>query len=188
LSDATVADPVFTPTAAGTYTFRVTAVNKDQCTKTESITIKVIDVRCGDAKKVAQVLVCVDGVAECVAPQAVHRLLTQAKGKLGACGTTAAGRVSAEDREDVSGAQVSAWPNPFSRSVTIDIVPESSGYATYEVSSPQGVLVRRLFAGPVESGRLLRLELDGSGLPSGVYVGRFISEGNVHTLKLILKK
>jgi hypothetical protein len=188
LSDATVADPVFTPTAAGTYTFRVTAVNKDQCTKTESITIKVVDVRCGDAKKVAQVLVCVDGVAECVAPQAVHRLLTQAKGKLGACGTTAAGRVSAEDREDVSGAQVSAWPNPFSRSVTIDIVPESSGYATYEVSSPQGVLVRRLFAGPVESGRLLRLELDGSGLPSGVYVGRFISEGNVHTLKLILEK
>jgi hypothetical protein len=96
--------------------------------------------------------------------------------------------VSAEEREEGSGAQVSAWPNPFSRSVTIDILPESSGYATYEVSSPQGVLVRRLFAGPVESGRLLRLELEGSGLSSGVYVGRFISEGNVHTLKLILKK
>ncbi len=62
------------------------------------------------------------------------------------------------------------------------------GYALIEVSSPQGVTVKRLFAGLRESGKLLRLEMDGSSLSSGVYVGRFISEGNVHTLKLVLKK
>jgi hypothetical protein len=83
---------------------------------------------------------------------------------------------------------VVAFPNPFSRTVTIDIRPETSGYATYQVTSPQGVLVKRLFAGQVEAGKVLRLELDGSGLSSGVYVGRYVSNGEVHSTKLILKK
>jgi hypothetical protein len=185
LSNANVADPVFTPTKVGSYTFTVTAVNSDQCTKTASISIKVVDVRCGTAAN-PKVLVCNKGRAQCVTPGEVANLLRKGA-TLGACGTTTA-RVSSEERESVSGAQVNAYPNPFSRSVTIDIVPESSGYATYEVNSPQGVMVKRLFAGYVESGKLLRLEMDGSSLSSGMYIGRFVSEGNVHTLKLVLKK
>jgi hypothetical protein len=182
---ATTATTAVSPQATTTYTLTVT--DAAGCvSSTASVTVRVVNVRCGNNPNNLKVLVCNKDMAQCVAPGRVASLLRKGA-TLGACGTATA-RVSAEDREDVSGAQVSAWPNPFSRSVTIDIVPESSGYATYEVSSPQGVLVRRLFAGPVESGRLLRLELDGSGLPSGVYVGRFISEGNVHTLKLILEK
>jgi hypothetical protein len=171
-----------------TTTYTLTVTDAAGCvSSTASVTVRVVNVRCGNNLNNLKVLVCNKDIAQCVAPGRVANLLRKGA-TLGACGTTATARVSAEEREEGSGAQVSAWPNPFSRSVTIDILPESSGYATYEVSSPQGVLVRRLFAGPVESGRLLRLELEGSGLSSGVYVGRFISEGNVHTLKLILKK
>ncbi len=182
---ATTATTAVSPQTTTTYT--VTVTDAAGCiSSTASVTVRVVNVRCGNNPYNLKVLVCNKDIAQCVAPGRVANLLRKGA-TLGACGTAAA-RVSAEDREAVSGAQVNAWPNPFSRSVTIDIVPESSGYATYEVSSPQGVTVKRLFAGYVESGKLLRLEMDGSSLSSGVYVGRFISEGNVHTLKLVLKK
>jgi len=185
LSDANAAAPVFTPTAAGTYTFTVTAVNGDQCTKTQSITITVVDARCGTPTN-AKVLVCNKGRAQCVTPAEVANLLNKGA-KLGACGTTIAARESAED-EAATAAQVVAFPNPFSRTVTIEVRPETSGYATYQVTSPQGVLVKRLFAGQVEAGTTLHLELDGTNLSSGVYVGRYVSNGEVHTTKLVLKK
>jgi hypothetical protein len=130
--------------------------------------------------------VCNKGKAQCVTPSEVANLLRKGA-TLGACGTTIAARESAEGAEGTA-ATVVAFPNPFSRSVTISIVPETSGYATYQVTSPQGVLVKRLFAGQVEAGTTLRLELDGTNLSSGVYVGRYVSNGEVHTTKLVLKK
>jgi Ni,Fe-hydrogenase III small subunit len=47
LSNATIANPVFTPTAAGIYTFTVTATNEFGCKNTATVTITVMDVRCG---------------------------------------------------------------------------------------------------------------------------------------------
>jgi hypothetical protein len=185
LSSTTIANPVFTPTEAGTFTFTVTAVNKDQCTRTASVTITVVDARCGTPTN-PKVLVCNKGKAQCVTQSEVANLLRKGA-QLGACGTTIAARESAQGEEAVA-AQVVAFPNPFSRTVTIDILPETSGYATYQVTSPQGVLVKRLFAGQVEAGKTLHLELDGSNLPSGMYVGRYVSNGEVHATKLILKK
>ncbi len=145
----------------------------------------MIDVRCGNDPKNPKVLLCSKGKTVCVNPAEVPALLNKGA-KLGACGAVAT-REAAEDLA-VTAAQVVAFPNPFSRTVTIDIRPETSGYATYQVTSPQGVLVKRLFAGQVEAGKVLRLELDGSGLSSGVYVGRYVSNGEVHTTKLVLKK
>jgi hypothetical protein len=185
LSDAKAAAPVFTPTAAGTYEFTVTAVNKDQCTKRAKITITVVDARCGTPAN-PKVQMCMRGRTICVESKDVPNLLKN-KATLGACGTVIAAREAAESFE-VPAAQVVAFPNPFSRTVTIDIRPETSGYATYQVTSPQGVLVKRLFAGQVEAGTTLRLELDGTNLSSGVYVGRYVSNGEVHTTKLVLKK
>jgi Ni,Fe-hydrogenase III small subunit len=47
LSNAAIANPVFTPTAAGIYTFTVTATNEFGCKNTATVTITVMDVRCG---------------------------------------------------------------------------------------------------------------------------------------------
>ncbi len=75
---------------------------------------------------------------------------------------TIAARVSVASAEVAIGTKVLACLNPFSRSITIDIVPVASGYATYEVNYPQSIMVKRLFAGRVEAGRLLPLTLDGA--------------------------
>jgi hypothetical protein len=48
--------------------------------------------------------------------------------------------------------------------------------------------VKRLYAGNTEAGQVQRLELDGSQLAEGLYVGRLITKGRVQTLKLVLKK
>jgi hypothetical protein len=180
---ATTATTSVSPSKGTTYT--VTVTDALGCKSTASVKVSVIDVRCGNDPKNPKVLVCSKGKTQCVNPSEVPPLLNKGA-KLGACGAVAS-RESAEGAE-VTAAAVVAFPNPFSRSVTIDIRPETSGYATYQVTSPQGVLVKRLFAGQVEAGKVLRLELDGSGLSSGVYVGRYVSNGEVHTTKLVLKK
>jgi hypothetical protein len=163
---ATTATTSVSPSKGTTYT--VTVTDALGCKSTASVKVSVIDVRCGNDPKNPKVLVCSKGKTMCVNPGEVPALLNKGA-RLGACGAV-------------------AFPNPFSRTVTIDIRPETSGYATYQVTSPQGVLVKRLFAGQVEAGKVLRLELDGNGLSSGVYVGRYVSNGEVHTTKLVLKK
>jgi hypothetical protein len=180
---ATTATTSVSPTRGTTYT--VTVTDALSCKSTAEVKVSVVDVRCGNDPKNPKVLVCSKGKTVCVNPSEVPPLL-QKGARLGACGAVAS-REAAEGAE-VTAAQVVAFPNPFSRTVTIDVTPQTSGYATYQVTSPQGVLVKRLFAGQVEAGKVLRLELDGSNLSSGVYVGRYVSSDEVHTTKLVLKK
>ncbi|MFC5480912.1 family 10 glycosylhydrolase [Massilia suwonensis] len=75
----------FTPTAAGSYTFSVQAVSANGCPAPASVTVQVIDARCGDGK----VAVChkpEQGSAGtiCVAPSAVQAFIRKAE-TLGSC-------------------------------------------------------------------------------------------------------
>lgn len=56
LDNATIANPVFTPTIAGTYTFSVIVTNEFGCSASTSVTINVLDVRCGN--KNDKILMC----------------------------------------------------------------------------------------------------------------------------------
>ena len=47
LSNANIANPVFAPTAVGTYTYTVTSNTPGGCTARAQITLHVVDVRCG---------------------------------------------------------------------------------------------------------------------------------------------
>ncbi|UGQ44845.1 family 10 glycosylhydrolase [Massilia endophytica] len=86
LSTATGAVTQFTPAAAGTYSFTVQATNQNACSAAGSVTIPVIDARCGGDK----VKVCKKsgGTSHeiCVAPSAVPAHLKKDGGVLGSCG------------------------------------------------------------------------------------------------------
>jgi len=179
---ATTATTSVSPSSGTTYT--VTITDALGCKSTASVRVNVVNVVCG-SRTSPKVLVCMRGRTLCVESKDVPDLLKN-RATLGACGAVPA-REAAEEVE-ATAATVVAFPNPFSRTVTIDVTPQTSGYATYQVTSPQGVLVKRLFAGQVVAGQALRLELDGTNLSSGVYVGRYVSNGEVHTTKLVLKK
>lgn len=193
LSDAKIANPVFTPTKAGTYTFTVTAVNADQCTKMASISIKVIDARCGDGNKMDKVLVCVDGITECVAPKAVHKLLTEAKGKLGNCNTAIAG-TNATARKDASEADLSnssrvvTYPNPFSDHTTISFTADESAFSTLKVYDMTGQQVETLFEGYTEGGVTYTETFKGAANKAGIYIYRFVNGNTVKSGTMLLVK
>jgi uncharacterized lipoprotein YddW (UPF0748 family) len=84
---ASGATAIFTPTAAGTYTLTAQALSENGCPAVASVTVPVIDARCGDGK----VAVChksgkdsgKDG-SVCVAPSAVQAFIRKGE-TLGAC-------------------------------------------------------------------------------------------------------
>src|SRR4029078_5230398 len=56
LSNPTIFNPIFTPAAAGNYLYTATATNASGCIANSSVTLKVIDARCGFRNK--GVMVC----------------------------------------------------------------------------------------------------------------------------------
>lgn len=83
-----------------------------------------------------------------------------------------------------------AWPNPFNPRTTFDLVLARDGNASVTIHDVRGRQVRRLFAGPVPSGRRT-LEFDGlddQGRPlaSGVYYARLVALGEIDTSSMVL--
>jgi len=76
----------FAPTLAGSYTFSAQAISENGCPAVASVTVSVIDARCGDGK----VALCHkpgkgDSGSMCVAPSAVQAFVRKGE-TLGACG------------------------------------------------------------------------------------------------------
>jgi uncharacterized lipoprotein YddW (UPF0748 family) len=86
LSNAAGAVTQFAPSAAGTFSFTVQATNQNACSAASSVTIPVIDARCGGDK----VKVCKKSGGSsheiCVSPNAVPAHLKKDGGVLGSCG------------------------------------------------------------------------------------------------------
>ncbi|WP_439880304.1 T9SS-dependent M36 family metallopeptidase [Pontibacter sp. MBLB2868] len=179
LNSTTAAEPVFTPTKAGSYTFTVTALNEFKCKRQATITITVVDVRCGDKKKRDKVMVCVDGENNCADPRAVDAMLTKAGGKLGDCSLNmsvasasiaASGLVKEEDTEFIQ-----SYPNPFSESTTISFKAKETGYTLLKVYDITGREVETLFEGNADSGKTYSYSFKGTNKKSGVYIYRIIN-------------
>lgn len=128
LSDATMADPVFTPTQEGVYPFTVTVTNGEGCQAKASVTITVIDVRCGN--KNDKVEVCHKGSSKCIAAPNVEDHLAHGD-NLGACNTTASSTARyssvhedkyADEHEDKLAVQplLRSYPNAFTETTTIE--------------------------------------------------------------------
>jgi hypothetical protein len=183
---ATTATISVSPATTTTYT--VTVTDALGCTSTADVTVNVVNVVCGTAKN-PKVLVCNRAGREvCMDAKDVPNHLKNG-GTLGSCSLRATSVASVVDADAlIEGLKVMAYPNPFSSLLTIEITAEEAEYVTFEVYDIRGSLVKRLFSGTTEAGRVQRLELDGTQLAEGLYVGKLITKGQVQTLKLVLKK
>ncbi|SFQ41334.1 T9SS-dependent M36 family metallopeptidase [Hymenobacter arizonensis] len=188
LSATNVANPVFTPTAAGTYTFTVTAVNANVCTRTASITIKVMDVRCGKNRKVA---VCFKGKEMCVDAADATALLNRERGEatIGACGTqargTAEGTVASAPLP--FDAALTAAPNPANAKTTLAFTLAESGAYRLEVVNTLGAVVSVVAQGNGEAGETLSHEFSRGNLAAGLYMARLVSGGKSHFTRIVLQ-
>jgi hypothetical protein len=177
LSSTTVADPVFTPTAAGSYTFTVTAYN-GTCSATSSVTITVEDVRCGKGK----VLVCHNGKPICISPAAVEAHLRNHRGdKLGNCTP-----VLATDHNLIIA--LKTYPNPFRDRTNIEFSLNEDGNYRLELYNANGKMLGIVAQGRGKTGNLVQHELEGKRLMEGVHYLRLITENEIQTVRLILKK
>ncbi|MDO6392064.1 T9SS-dependent M36 family metallopeptidase [Pontibacter sp. BT731] len=188
LSATTGASVTFTPKAAGTYTFTVRAVNGDGCIKHQSITITVVDVRCGDGKKQDKILVCVDGVAECVAPNAVPYLLTAAKGTLGSCGLAATTTATAKAEISAERMALRAVPNPFGAKTDIGFTLTKDGTYTLEVLDMRGSVVTVLAQDTGRAGEHKTYQFEKGKLANGLYIARLVTDEGVSFIRIVMQK
>jgi extracellular elastinolytic metalloproteinase len=212
LSSYTAASPVFTPTTAGVYTFEVTAVNENECTRYNSITITVVDVRCAEENEekptrgrgatnrpvVAKVLICKDGVAECAATTAIPRLLENGGASLGPCsGTTGvtAAYTPAASMESTSASlnvdpetAIRNYPNPFTGATTLSFTVKESTFTTLKVYDVTGRELATLFSGEANAGEVYNTEFKGENLSKGVYFYRLVNGSASKTGTMLMQR
>jgi ELWxxDGT repeat protein len=110
----------------------------------------------------------------------------------GRAGTPLTIHFEVEDNAPASGASASiafsAYPNPFSEQVTIDVHALQRTRLLIEVFDMHGTLVQRLLNRQVDNNQSLHLQLDGRSLRKGVYLLRISTDKEVITHRLMLAR
>ena len=188
LNSTTSAHVTFTPTDPGNYTFVVVAKSESGCVSTTSVTVEVIDVRCGD-----KVLVYKNKgnnnhcVQLCVSPNAVPAQLANGS-SLGKC---AEGKeVVTEDDDYNSDSNQSSvlkgYPNPFSSQFTLSFkLEKKQKNVTLEIYDFNGNMLKRVFSGNIEAGQEYSFPIDGSNFQGTFFNARLTAPGKVYNFRLV---
>ncbi|GAB3877109.1 hypothetical protein GCM10028824_36390 [Hymenobacter segetis] len=185
LSSTKLANPVFTATTAGTFTYTVTATNQYGCTATATVTLRVVDARCDKDK----VVVCHNGHEICISPNAVPAHLTGHAGdQLGACTTAARGTAPAVAATSGSINELSAYPNPANDQATVSFRTPLDGKASVVVYDGMGRRVASLYDGAVNGGQLYSLTLNSQNLAAGLYQCQLVVNGKAEMLRLLIAR
>ena len=197
LSNATSDSPVFSPTSAGSYTFTVNVTSESGCQASTSVTIKVIDVRCGNKNN--KVLICKKEGSNkakegCIGVEDVASHL-QNGAKLGGCST---GMLAADGSErsaldqsslEVSSVRLTSYPNPFANQTTVSFsVPKAEQKVTLAIFDAVGNRIITLYSGKAEANVKNEFVFDSSALPTGAYFARLVTSTGSQTFKLIVAK
>ncbi|WP_192822067.1 HYR domain-containing protein [Rufibacter sp. LB8] len=189
LSSTTAANPVFTPTSAGTYTFTVTATNEFGCSSTATETITVVDARCsaGKSGRMDKVLVCHKGQEICIDASGVAAHLAHGC-TIGSCsGTIAVTKSSSLSMAEATGTStVDVYPNPAIGTVNISVSFGSNAAYTLEVYDLKGSLVTAVSAGTGTEGASKSYDLDLSKYRAGMYLVKLSTESGVITKRLVV--
>ena len=194
LSSSTSASPVFTPTAAGSYTFDVIATNQYGCTTSSSVTITVIDARCGK-----KVLVCQKtGSAKnpwvqiCISTNAVNAHL-QKGNTLGTCGSTGAiasissSNISLFNSLSASVNSLAAYPNPLAKQTTVSFnVAADEAKVSLDLYNVSGAKVQNIYSGPARAVSEYTFSYDALGIAPGVYFFKLTGSKVALTFKVIV--
>lgn len=182
LSNTTTSTTVFTPTAAGTYTFTVTGYD-GSCSAVASVTVEVVDVHCGEGK----VQLCHSGNPICIPAHAVAaHLRNHSSDHLGNCATSALATASAKPGK--AGGFLSVYPNPFWNQATVELYLAADGYYRMELHNSSGKLVSTLAKGKGSAGQLIKQEIRSAGFKEGTYYIRVYTDGKKQTFRLLLKR
>lgn len=191
LSSTTSANPEFKPTQAGTYTFHVEAFNSNGCSASASVTVNVVDVRCGDMKD--KVLVCHYGQVICISSANVNSHFAHGC-KLGSCGTAAAARMNTEAEKNNLEAntepgqnKIKVYPIPSSGVLNVQFVLGEQVDYVVELYDLNGALIKIFDRGHVNQSAVYTRTYDISRLPAGPYMLRLSTNKGISTIKILIK-
>jgi len=148
--------PSITVSQAGTYT--VTASYAGGCQSTASITINVLDVRCGN--KNDKVQICHNNNVICVAQSAVQAHLNHGD-KLGSCNSTA--KMAAKEVPTTS-SSFTVYPNPVQDNFNVEVASKLDPNATIGIYNILGNKIRQIHFASVPQNVFTE------DLPSGNYI------------------
>ena len=191
LNDSTIANPVFTPTQAGEYSYTAKATNAYGCTATASVNLHVKDVRCGGREQ--KVTVCYRGYELCVNKLAVP-ILQLIGGRLGHCATNSGGNARAATNEHQPQAIIDAqqkfiiYPTPAGNQCTIAFTLNKPGKYRIELYNTQGRLVQVAGTGETAANQLVSYPVNTNRLGSGVYFVKLVTAAEVRVKQLIIQR
>jgi hypothetical protein len=185
LSNAAIANPVFTPTAAGSYTFTVMGTNAAGCTATASVTITVINAR--GTKNRNKVLVCHKGQVLEVSSAEVPVHLGHGD-KLGNCNAVPNTAARAGNQvEPMPGVDLTIYPNPARGKTNIAFAGAAEGDYRLALYDLRGVLIKEIAAGKALMHQALSFELDAVPVAKGVYVIKLVTANGVFTKRILIQ-
>ena len=107
--------------------------------------------------------------------------------KHGDCLGPCAQKLAGPDEPEAS-VGLNVYPNPFSTKAEVVFSLLESGKARLELYDAKGSLVTVLFDGEMEAGTNYHATIDGTNLPEGIYIARFVTNDNVMNKKIVLTK
>ena len=188
LSNAAIANPVFTPTSAGVFNYTVTAINAFGCTAAKSVTLQVIDVRCGNNNN--KVLICKNGKEKCVAAPSVHAHLANGS-TLGSCGIQFTSRsviTDVDNTETVFKRTVlKIFPNPVTVASKVLIQAAKSERYALSIYDMKGALVDVIGRGELKANKSIMHDLRVGKYAKGTYVIKLVTDTDVLVERIVIQ-
>ncbi|WP_276482905.1 T9SS type A sorting domain-containing protein [Paraflavitalea pollutisoli] len=187
LSSTTTAATTFQPTLEGVYTYSVVATNQYGCPAvSDTVTLKVVDVRCSNNK----VVVCHNGNSLCVSANAVAAHLNHGD-ELGDCTVPRPSLVDLikswlSDYQSTAASFVIA-PNPATTQARITVSFKTKCQYTLVLYGVRGDLVKVIARGDALAGSQVSYDLTAQNLVKGTYYVQLITGLQVVTKKLVVQ-
>jgi hypothetical protein len=176
---ATTQSVTVSPTSSTTYD--VTVTDGNGCSVETSVSVDVLDVRCG--KKLDKVAVCHNGNTICIDASAVSTHLSSHSDGLGECSSKNASYTELDNNVTLQ-----AYPNPFAQTTNLSFSVTKDGQASLEVYDMRGVKIATLYNGNAVTGDVYKVKFDASGLSSNIYLARLITAEGTKIIKIDLLK
>ena len=179
-------NPLFTPTAPGTYTYTVTVTNSNGCSTTCTVTFCVKDVRVPNSNNV---YICHDGVPaltmSVTTAQAATHMNSHPNDRLGQCDQTCSQNNAriVKGNSSVAGDEVKVYPNPNKGAFVVEL-PYIEDKAQIMVTDVQGRLIARKAVTDAD-GSKVRFDL--GDVARGMYFVEVIYADQRFRVKLIVE-